>query len=154
MSLKYARFHSKLKTFGNFWQSPFLLAVRLFWGGSFVVTGLGKFSNLGRVTEFFQSLGIPLAPLSAFMTASIETICGACLFVGFASRLVAIPLICTMIVAFATAESAAVHAIFTDPQNFIHRDPFSFLFASLIIFVFGPGALALDYWIWERKKAT
>ena len=34
-------------------QSPFLLAVRLYWGWLFVQTGRGKLNNLEKVTQFF-----------------------------------------------------------------------------------------------------
>jgi putative oxidoreductase len=146
------RFYSKLIAFGNHLQSPLLLLIRLFWGGTFVVTGLGKFAHLGQVIDYFHSLGIPFASLSVILTAFIETICGACLLLGFASRLVAIPLIFTMIIAFLTAEKEALKQILSDPQKFIHADPFSFLFASLIVFVFGPGAASIDRWFWEKKE--
>lgn len=149
--MEFSRVNAKLTAFGNSLQSLLLLAIRLFWGGSFFVTGIGKFANLGKVTAFFETLGIPLASFSAFLTASIETIGGACLFLGLASRWVSIPLIFTMIIAFVTADSEAVRMLFVDPQNFIHRDPFSFLFASVIVFVFGPGAISLDYWLWNKK---
>ena len=39
-------------------QSPFLLAVRLYWGWQFAQTGWGKLGNLDHVTQFFTSLGI------------------------------------------------------------------------------------------------
>ena len=149
--ISYQLIHSKLRVCGKHLHSPLLLLIRLFWGASFFATGMGKFAHLDKVTIFFHSLGLPFPELNAILVASIETIGGACLFLGFASRLVCIPLICIMIAAFLTADSAAVRTIFSDPQNFIHRDPFSFLFASILVFVFGPGALSLDYWLWDRK---
>jgi len=146
MSFIYNYLMIKLKAIGQSLQSTLLLIIRLFWGGSFVVTGIGKFAHLGKISAYFESLHIPWAPFSAFLSASTETIGGTCLFLGLASRLVCIPLIFTMVIAFITAESEAVRMVFTDPQNFIHRDPFSFLFASVLVFVFGPGAFSLDHW--------
>ena len=145
------QFFSKLNLFCNRLQSPLLLLIRLFWGGSFIVTGIGKLTHLGNVIDFFYSLGIPFAPFSALLTAFIEVGGGIFLVLGLASRLASIPLIFTMITAIATSEKEAVRMIFSDPQNFIHRDPFSFLFACLLIFVFGAGTISLDYWYWERK---
>ncbi len=152
MSFSYSLLRSKITAIGNDLQSPLLLAIRLFWGGSFFITGIGKFAHLENVISFFRSLHIPFAPFSAILTATVETVGGALLLLGLFSRLASIPLIFTMIVAFLTAESAAVRKVFSDPQNFIHREPFSFLFASLLIFVFGPGAISLDCWLWEKKK--
>src|SRR5271167_2801323 len=119
---KYMRFYLKLTAFGNHLKSPLLLVIRLFWGGAFLVTGWGKFAHLEQVTDYFHSLGIPFASFSVILTAFIETVCGACLLLGFASRLVAIPLIFTMIIAFLTAEKEALNQILSDPQKFIHAD--------------------------------
>lgn len=146
------KIYLSVSSFANHLKSPLLLAIRLFWGGSFVVTGLGKFEHLAKVVDFFRSLGIPLPFLSATLTASIEMICGACLLLGLASRLITIPLILTMITAILTSEKAALTHILSDPQRFIHTDPFSFLFASLIIFVFGPGSVSIDRWLWKDKE--
>ncbi|MGA8658398.1 MAG: DoxX family membrane protein, partial [Chthoniobacterales bacterium] len=40
-------------------QSPFLLAVRVYWGWQLSQNGWGKLHNLQHVTEFFGSLGLP-----------------------------------------------------------------------------------------------
>ena len=39
-------------------QAPFLLAIRLYWGGNFVLTGWGKLTNLPKITDYFASLGL------------------------------------------------------------------------------------------------
>ena len=148
----YKYLHVKLTFLGNCLQSPLLLLIRLFWGGCFFITGIGKFTHMQKAVQFFESLGIPFASFTAPLTATVETIGGACLILGLFSRAASIPLICTMIVAFLTAETEAVRTAFSDPQNFIHRDPFSFLFASILVFVFGPGKISFDYWLWDRKK--
>lgn len=145
----FKKFYSALASFGDHLKSPLLLVIRLFWGGSFLITGLGKFGHLAHVADFFQSLGIPFPLFSAALTGLIETVCGACLVVGIASRLMAIPLILTMIVAIITSEQEALGAILSDPQRFIHTDPFSFLFASLLVFVFGPGSVSIDHLLLE-----
>lgn len=51
-------------------QSPFLLAVRLYWGWQLVQSGWGKLHNLPRVTDFFASLGLPLPAQTAFAISS------------------------------------------------------------------------------------
>ena len=130
---------------GNHLQSIFLLAVRLFWGYSFFQAGSGKLANISGIIEYFQSLGIPYPQINAYLAASTETIGGICLILGLFSRLVSIPLMFTMIVAYATAHHEVLVSIFTDSEAFIAQTPFTFLFASLIIFIFGPGKIALDY---------
>ena len=37
-------------------DSPFLLAVRVFWGWQFMITGWGKLHNLAHVTQYFATL--------------------------------------------------------------------------------------------------
>lgn len=141
---------------GNFLQPFLLLIIRLFWGWMFFRTGLGKLTNMDQVISYFDSLGIAHPAFSAYVASLIEFIFGICLFFGFASRLVAIPLIINMIVAYLTAEARAVAMFFSDMQNFVTRTPFTFLFASIIIFVFGPGPFSIDFILEKffRKKGN
>lgn len=132
---------------------PFLLVIRLYWGWSFFQTGWGKLMTHDQVTEFFTSLGIPLPGLNAWMAGATECFGGLLLLVGLASRLTAIPLIVTMIVAYLTADAEAVRAIFSEPDKFTAADPFLFLLAAVLVFVFGPGAISLDRFIaWQLAR--
>ena len=47
-------------------QSPFLLVLRLYFFWQLFLTGKGKLANIGKVAEFFTSLGIPLPTLNAY----------------------------------------------------------------------------------------
>jgi putative oxidoreductase len=60
------------------------------------------------------------------------------------SRIITVPLICTMIVAYLTADSDAVKNIFSKPDAFLSADEFLFLLTSVIVLVFGPGIFSLD----------
>jgi putative oxidoreductase len=128
-------------------QSPLLLVVRLYWGWAFFQTGKGKLMNLDQTTEFFASLGIPLPGVNAVMAAATECIGGLLLLLGLASRPAATLLSFTMIVAYLTADLDAVKGIFSDPDVFLEAAPFQFLFASVLVLVFGPGFFSLDRWI-------
>ncbi len=125
-------------------QSPFLLAVRCYWGWAFFQTGKGKLVQHAAVTEFFTSLHIPLPGLNAWMAGATECFGGLLLLAGLASRVTAIPLIVTMVVAYLTADLEGVKNIFSEPDKFTAAEPFLFLFAAVIVFVFGPGAFSLD----------
>lgn len=129
------------ESFSNF----LLLAIRLFWGYSFFTTGLGKIENIQNVVKFFTSLGIPFPEFNAHLVAWVECVGGACLFFGFASRLVSIPLAFSMIVALFTAHFEITKNLFVDPQKFIQETPFNYLLACLIVFAFGPGKFSIDY---------
>jgi putative oxidoreductase len=134
-------------------QSPFLLFVRLYWGWQFFQTGWGKLHNLPHVIEFFTSLGIPAPALNAYFVSSLECFGGILLAVGLGSRILAFMFTIDMIVAYVTADRAALLSIFSKSDDFVGATPFAFLMASLIILIFGPGRFALDYLVdryWPR----
>jgi putative oxidoreductase len=153
---------SKLMSVYNLWvkavsclQSPLLLVMRLYWGWQFFEIGKGKLMNIDRTANFFQSLNIPHPHLNAVMAGSTECFGGLCLLLGLGSRILTIPLIFTMIIAYKTAESDALHAIFSDPDKFVTATPFEFMLTAIIVLVFGPGKFSLDYLIarvWFHKK--
>src|ERR1700730_2386821 len=89
-------------------QSPFLLAVRLYWGWQFAQTGWGKLTNIGKVVHFFTELGIPAPALNAFFVSGLEFAGGLLLLLGLGSRLIALPLTVDMIVAYMTADREAL----------------------------------------------
>ena len=129
---------------GTSLQSPFLLAVRLYWGWQFTMTGWGKLHNLAKVTGFFASLGIPFPGLNAPFVAGLEFAGGILLILGLASRPVALLLTGNMLVAYLTADREALFALFSDPGKFYGAAPYTFLFASIIVLLFGPGPLSVD----------
>jgi putative oxidoreductase len=139
-------------------RSPFLLFVRLYWGWQFIQTGWGKLQNLSHVKNFFASLHIPAPGLMAPAIASLEFFGGILLIVGLGTRLIGLLLACNMLVAYITSDLPALRSIFSDPGKFYIADPFTFLFASLIVFVFGAGLFSLDalidrLWLARRSPA-
>jgi len=140
----------------NSLQSLFLLIVRLYWGWQFCQTGWGKLHNLPHVVEFFTSLGIPAPALNAYFVSGLEFAGGILLALGLGGRLIALPLTFDMIVAYVTADRAALLSFFSKPEDFSAAAPFTFLMASLIILIFGSGRFSLDYLIdryWPRRSA-
>jgi putative oxidoreductase len=135
-------------------QSVFLLAVRLFWGWQFFLAGKGKLMNPGGTTEFFSGLGIPFPGASALLAGAAECFGGLLLIAGLASRFTALPLLVTMGVAYATAHREELAAIFSDPDQFTGAPPFLFLLAVVMVLLFGPGKLSLDYLLARKFSAT
>ena len=138
------KFYSLVISFGNSLQSFILAGIRLYWGCSFLHTGWQKLHNIDPVADFFSSLGVPFPLFNAYLTGFIETVGGFCLLIGFASRLVSIPLICVLSVALFTAHYDALVNAFSDPQNLIEQLPFNYLLATILILAFGPGKFSLD----------
>src|SRR3989338_1335936 len=89
--------------FLNLFQHPLLLAVRLYWGWGFFMAGMKKLQDIDKVIWLFTSLGIPYPQYNALLVGSVECFGGLLLMVGLASRLAAVPLTKTLIVAFGTA---------------------------------------------------
>src|SRR5215813_1612483 len=138
----------------SFLQSPLLLVVRLYWGWQFFQSGLGKLKDIDKVVDFFTSLGIPHPAFTAHMVGGLECIGGALLFVGLGSRLIALPLTVNMLVAYITADREALLSFFSDPAKFYAADRFTFIFAALLILVFGAGKISLDSlisFLWKRR---
>ena len=125
-------------------QSPLLLAIRLYWGWQFFLTGKGKLMNLERTANFFQSLHIPLPHLNAWVVGLSECVGGLLLLTGLGTRLVGALLAFDMIVAYLTADIDKVKHIFDNPDKFLGADPFLFMLASMIVFAFGPGKFSID----------
>ena len=49
-----------------------------------------------------------------------------------------------MLVAYWTADREALFAVFSDPGKFYVADPYTFLFASAMVLVFGAGLFSVD----------
>ena len=130
--------------------SPFLLAVRLYWGWQFIQTGWGHWTHLDKVTAYFGDLGIPFPALSAPFISTLELVGGMLLVAGIASRPIALLLTCNMIVAFITGDREALLSIFSDPDKFYAAAPYTFLIASLLVLIFGPGTFSLDALLAKR----
>src|SRR6266849_4195503 len=133
-------------------RDPLLLALRLFIGWQFFVTGKGKVENIDNVVAFFTHLGLPMPGPTAHFVAWVELLGGALLFVGLFTRLTALVLTVNMAVAYLTADLTAVKHFFSNPDEFVQATPFPYLLISLIILAFGAGVFSLD-WI-VRKVVT
>jgi putative oxidoreductase len=151
LSSAYAKLDGLMTTIGSWLQPVLLLVVRGWWGWSFFLTGKGKLMNLDKTTAFFTDLGLPLPKVNAIMAGSVECFGGLLLLLGLGSRLVSVPLIFTMLVAYATADKEALHSIFSDTDKFTGATPFLFLFACVIVFAFGPGKLSLDALLFKKS---
>ena len=121
------RAYEVLVTGANFLQSPLLLALRLYFFWQLFLTGKGKLSNIGKVSEFFTSLHIPLPTLNAYFIGSLECFGSLLLIIGLASRPLSLLIVFSMTVAYLAADFEAVSSIFNDPDKFVKADPFPFL---------------------------
>jgi putative oxidoreductase len=148
------RYYRLLIRAGSSLHSPFLLAVRLYWGWQFMQAGWGKLTDIGKVIGFFTDLGIPAPALNAYFVSGLEFGGGALLILGFGSRLIALPLVIDMLVAYITADREALFSIFSNPDKFTAAAPYTFLIASLIVLIFGPGKISADSLLTGRMSGS
>ncbi|MGB8768814.1 MAG: DoxX family protein [Candidatus Korobacteraceae bacterium] len=128
----------------NSLQSALLLFVRVYWGWQFAVDGWGKLTHLPKVVEYFGSLGLPAPGSTALFVSILELVGGVLLALGIGTRLIALMLTANMLVAYITGDRQALLSIFSDPDKFAAAAPFTYLMASLVVLIFGPGRFALD----------
>jgi putative oxidoreductase len=136
----------------SYLQSPFLLVVRLYWGWQLMQSGWGKLHHLDKVTDFFTSLNLPAPGVTAHFVSGLEFFGGLLLILGLGSRLIGLILSVNMLVAYWTADRDALFAVFSDPGKFYNADPYTFLFASAMVLVFGAGLFSVDALLKKRYR--
>jgi putative oxidoreductase len=128
----------------DYLRSPFLLAVRLYWGWQLVQSGWGKLHNLDKVTDYFTSLGLPMPAQMSVIISCVELFGGIFLALGLLCRLTALVLTVNLISAYIIGDREALFSIFSDPDKFYAAAPYTFLIASLIVLIFGAGKASVD----------
>lgn len=145
-------FHSLAST-GDAVLTPIAqLLTRLVFGQSFFLIGLGKLNDLAKTTESFENLGIPFAKAQAPMIAALECVGGILLLLGLGTRIFALLLGCTMVVATLTAHRAEVMHAFTFDTSFASISPLPFLVGLVWLVAKGPGRISADYVIVRRQR--
>jgi len=92
-----------------------------------------------------------LPTLNAYVAGATECFGGLVLLLGAASRVVTIPLIFTMLVAYFTQHIEELRTLWNlnekggyDPATFFKAAPFPYLLTALLVLFFGPGAFSVD----------
>ena len=133
-------------------QPLVLLGARLYWGWQLFESGKGKLGNIGMVVDYFGSLGMPAPEVTARLISGLELVGGALLFLGLASRPIALILTGNMLGAYWMGDREAFLSLISDPDKFQGAAPFTFLCVSVVVLAFGPGSLSLDALIARLRK--
>jgi putative oxidoreductase len=130
------------------------LVTRLVVGQAYMQTGYGKWSDIEKFVSFFSSLGIPAPRPNAYFVATLELVGGACLLLGLGTRVFALLLSATMVVALMTADREAfLAALAVNPEHgLLDVTPVPFLLFLLWLAAFGPGPLSVDRVISRRVR--
>ncbi len=111
-----------------------------------MTTGWGKLHSLDKVTEFFTSLHLPAPAFQAVLVATTELVGGLFIILGLLTRLTALPLAVTMVVAILTAKREEIDGI----SSLLGLSEFMYLVVFLWLALAGPGKLSLDRVIGKR----
>jgi putative oxidoreductase len=132
------------------------LLTRLVLGQAYFFTGRGKLANFENTVSFFTDLGIPLPAANAAFVARLEYYGGMLLIAGLLTRVVALLLSSTMVVALLTADRALFLEALAGSGEAGLTDvtPFVYLLLLLWLVVYGPGRLSLDRLLarWMRAE--
>jgi putative oxidoreductase len=120
------------------WLGPLLMRLTL--GLVFIGTGWGKLHNLDNVTQFFAELHIPAPHLNAVLAATTEFVGGLCMVAGLMTRLAALPLAFTMLIAIVTARRGDVDGVIA----LAGLVELVYLVGFVWIALAGPGPVSLD----------
>lgn len=120
-----------------------LFLLRLTVGILMLTHGMGKFTTLfgDEPIKFADPIGLG-EPASLVLAVFAEVLCSILLIFGIATRLAAIPLLITMMVAF-----FIVHA----NDELGHKElPLIYLMIYLCLAITGAGKISVDNWLYKK----
>jgi len=146
----FATLYTRFVQYANKLQSPLLLLIRIYIGYQCIISGYAHITHFQNTVEAFKGWDVPMPEFNVAFSAITEMVGGALLLVGFATRLISIPLIGNFIVAFLAVNLSDPHYrdllrnFWNNQDVLLKDDAFPFLAAAILILVFGPGWLSVD----------
>lgn len=123
------------------------LILRLALGIVFLAHGLPKLKNPAELTGLLTKLGIPAAPLLAWLVALLETAGAVLLILGLATRIIALGLVIDMMVAIVTVKRSMAKSPFTSGMSAGWDFELMLLATALAVVFLGSGPLGIDRYI-------
>lgn len=124
-----------------------VLVGRLFIGICFMVHAFGKLGlvgtgNMSGYIQWLEGMGIPYAPVQAYLAMLTELLGGFALAVGFMTRPACLLLGFTMIVAARLGHKGAGYLITNEPEGAEYTINLAAICA--VLFLIGPGTFSVD----------
>src|SRR5450432_261932 len=113
---------------------------RLTVGLVFIGTGWGKLHSIPDVSDFLTTLHIPAPGFNARLTAATEFFGGLAILLGLGTRLVALPLGFTMVIAILTAKRGDI----TGLTALVGFEEWSYLVFFIWLALVGAGPISID----------
>jgi len=120
---------------------------RLTLASVFIGTGWGKLNNIGSTIEYFTSLHIPAPGFNAALAAGTEFVGGVLLLLGLFTRLAALPMAFTMVIAILTAKRDDLDGV----RALLGFEEWTYIVLFVWLALAGPGPLSLDA-VWARMR--
>jgi len=117
-----------------------LLLIRLTLAYGFYTPAINKWQDINAIASWFESMNYPLPKLNAYMAAGTEMAGVVLLTIGFASRIISIPLIFVMLVAILTVHFGNGW----EASNNGFEIPFYYMIMLFVILIYGPGRISLE----------
>jgi putative oxidoreductase len=127
-----------------------LFFIRLIVGLIFVSEGIQKYLIMSVYgPEFFKETGFGNPMFWTYLTGAFEISCGILILSGFLTRLVSIPLLTIMVVAFLTTKLPilTVSGFWTFAHEY--RVDFSLTVLIVLLIIYGGGKWSFDSKIWN-----
>lgn len=99
-----------------------------------------------------MSLNIPFPAANPYFVSGLELFGRLLPIVRLKSRLIGLLFVFAMLVAYWTSGPHALGSVFSDPGTFYSAAPYTFLFSSLLVLIFGAGPFSPDALLVKRLK--
>lgn len=114
-------------------------------GAVFLSEGIQKFLDpAARGTGRFIKIGIPYPEVMGPFVGGVEIVCGSLILLGLLTRLAAVPLIITMLVAIASTKIPILLADGFWKMAHDARTDYAMLLGSIFLLIVGAGPWSLD----------
>jgi putative oxidoreductase len=125
-----------------------LLALRLIMAYGFYNPAMMKIKDVGSIAAWFDSMGMPMPALNAYLATYTEFFGFILLFLGLGTRIITVPLMITMIVAIVTVHTG--NGFEASDNGF--EIPLYYLLILFTLFVYGSGKISADHLITKFRK--
>ncbi|MBD3723844.1 MAG: DoxX family protein [Flavobacteriaceae bacterium] len=125
-----------------------LLLLRIILAIGFAGPAMMKLKDINSIAEWFENMEMPLPLLNAYLATYTEVFGFVFLAVGFATRIISIPLIIVMLVAIKTVHLENGF----EAGNNGFEIPLYYMIMLIVLFIYGPGKFSLDYLINRNSK--
>lgn len=127
-----------------------LLVIRVVIGYSFYEPAMNKWKDINGIAQWFDSMGMPLPTLNAYLAASTELLGAVLLVLGLFTRLISVPLMVVMVVAITMVHMA--HGFSAGDNGF--EIPLYYLMFLFLLFSQGGGKYSVDYFLFDKKSSS